>query len=239
VDDRTILVVQHEEGAPAGWLGDELERAGGRLDVRRPYAGDALPADLTGVDGAVVLGGGMAAWDDAVAPWLPGTRALIRAAEHSGVPVLGICLGHQLATRALGGEVGRNPAGTTVAVLPLCWGEDAADDPLFRAVLATTTGVHWNDDVVAALPPGARVVATSPDGAVQAARLGRSVWGVQFHPEAGADIVGRWVREDGQPYAEAGIDLEQYLYDIRTHESALREGCARLAASFLELVAQR
>ena len=43
--------------------------AGCRLDVRRPYAGDALPGpdEVEAFDGVVVLGGAMAAWDDAVA----------------------------------------------------------------------------------------------------------------------------------------------------------------------------
>lgn len=239
--DPTVLVVEHEPGAPAGWFGDELQRAGCRLDVRRPYAGDPLPsgAELADVDGVVVLGGGVAAWDDAAAPWLPGTRALVRAAEEADVPVLGICLGHQLAALALGGEVTPNPAGATLAVLPVCWSDDAADDPLFGSALGTAAGVHWNNDVVVALPPGGRVLASSPDGSVQAARLGRSVWGVQFHPEAGPDIVGRWAREDGAPYAAAGVDLEGYLADVRRHETALTASCAALAGGFLRLLEAR
>ncbi len=236
--EPTLLVVEHEAGAPAGWLGDELEAAGCALDVRRPYAGDALPGvEATGsLDGVVVLGGSVAAWDDVAAPWLPDTRTLVRAAEAAGVPTLGICLGHQLAAKALGGDAAPNPAGATVAVLPVCWSGEAADDPLFADVVGTAVGVHWNNDVVAALPPGARVLASSPDGAVQAARLGRHVWGVQFHPEAGPDIVGRWVQEDGGPYVDAGFDLEQYLADLREHEAALLDGCRRLARSFLALV---
>ena len=236
--DPTLLVVEHEAGAPAGWLGDELEAVGCTLDVRRPYAGDPLPGvEATGrLDGIVVLGGSMAAWDDVAAPWLPDTRTLVRAAEATGVPTLGICLGHQLAAKALGGGAAPNPAGATVAVLPVCWSGDASDDPLFAGVVGTAVGVHWNNDVVAALPPGARVLASSPDGAVQAARLGRHVWGVQFHPEASPDIVGRWVQEDGAPYVEAGLDLDQYLADLRHHESELFDGCRRLARSFVAVV---
>jgi GMP synthase (glutamine-hydrolysing) len=241
VTDSTVLVVEHEAGAPAGWFGDELRRAGCRLDVRRPYDGEGLPGEgeLVGVDGVVVLGGAVAAWEDELASWLPDTRALVRTAEQAGVPVLGICLGHQLATRALGGEVAPNPAGTTLAVLPVCWSEDAADDALFGAVLDVALGVHWNNDVVSALPAGARALATSPDGAVQAARLGESVWGVQFHPEAGPTIVERWVREDGAPYVEAGFDLEGFLADVRSHETELAHSCAGLARSFGRLVAAR
>ena len=236
-----MLVVEHEAGAPAGWLGEELEVIGATLDVRRPYTGEPLQvlADLQGIDAVLVLGGAMSAWDDVAAPWLPDTRSLVRAAEQVGVPVLGVCLGHQLATRALGGEVGRNPAGTSVAVLPVCWSPLAAEDPLLAAMTDTAAAVHWNDDVVSVLPPSATVLATSPDGAVQAARLGRSVWGVQFHPEAGPSIIDRWVQEDGAPYAAAGIDLEQYTRDGADHETDLRESCRRLAASVLGLVGDR
>jgi GMP synthase (glutamine-hydrolysing) len=238
VGDLTVLVVEHEPGAPAGWLGEELEAAGATLDVRRPWTGQPLqvPDDLSGIDAVLVLGGAMAAWDAVVAPWLLDTRSLVSAAERAGVPVLGVCLGHQLATRALGGEVGRNPAGTSVAVLPVRWMPYAARDPLFSAMTDTALAVHWNDDAVSALPPGATVLATSPDGAVQAARLGTHVWGVQFHPEAGPSIIDRWVREDGAPYVAAGFDLEQYTRDVADHEPELRDSCRRLAASFLSLV---
>src|SRR4051812_25371999 len=108
---REVLVVQHEPETPVGWLGEGLTAAGVRLTTRHAYADDPLPPDLEGWDGLVVLGGAMDSWDDAGTPWLPGTRELVRTAERDSVPVLGICLGHQLAAAALGGTVGRNPGG--------------------------------------------------------------------------------------------------------------------------------
>ncbi len=236
-----ILVVEHEDGAPAGWLGEDLEALGCTLDVRRPYDGERLPGpeEVETFAGVVVLGGSVAAWEDEVAPWLPATRALVRAGEATGVPVLGICLGHQVAALALGGQVAVNPAGPTVAVVPVCWSTDAAEDPLLGPVAGTRVAVHWNNDVVATPPPGARVLATSPDGAVQAARLGRHVWGVQFHPEAGPAILERWVREDGPVYAGTGLDLDRYLADARDHTDDLRDGCRRLADGFHRMVTAR
>ena len=233
---RTLLVVEHQAGAPAAMLGEWMGEEGIRLDVRRPYAGDRLPVDLRDHDGLLVLGGGMDSWDDAGHPWLPETRALVRTAETSGVPTLGICLGHQIASAALGGEVGRNPAGATLAVLPVGWGAGATTDPLLGAVVGVGVAAHWNDDIVLRLPEGAELLAVSPDGAVQAARLGRSVWGVQFHPEAGLAVLEGWVAEEGAPYAERGIDLELFLAEVRRAESELMDGWRRLAGSFARLI---
>jgi len=229
-----VLVVQHEPETPAGWVGEGLEAAGARLTNCRPYAGDPIPTEPHGWDAVLVLGGAMDSWDDDGTPWLPATRDLVVAAERDAVPVLGICLGHQLAAAALGGTVGRNPAGTTLAVLPVSWVPTAAEDPVFGG-LGLTEAVHWNNDVVLDLPPGASVMARSPDGAVQAARLGRSVWGVQFHPEVGCAIVGDWVRAEGTA-ATRGVDTEAYLADIRRHEPLLERGGRRLGNAFASLV---
>ena len=189
------------------------------LDVRRPYAGDALPAHLGDHAALVVLGGSMGANDDQVHPWLTPTKQLVRLAAADGTPGLGICLGHQLAAVALGGTVVLNPAGRQFGVYEIDWEDDAADDPLLGS--RPPRGIHWNDDVVSALPDGATALAHAPDGTIQAARFAPRFWGVQLHPEVDDVIVGRWAAEEregtGPEIAEealaemkaAGPDLER------------------------------
>ena len=92
VTPRT-LVVQHEHGTGPGLLGEVLAESGVELDLRRPYLGDLLPADLTGYDGLVVLGGTPDPYDDVATPWLPAVRTLLADALDREVPTLGICLG--------------------------------------------------------------------------------------------------------------------------------------------------
>ena len=236
MDPVRVLVVQHEVGAPAGWFGDALQDHGCRLTVATPYDGTPLPA-LDGWAGLLVLGGAVDSWDDEAAPWLPATRDLVRRAESDGVPVLGICLGHQIAAHALGGRSGRNPAGRTVSIEHVGWLDETADDPMFGPARTAERAVHWNRDVVLDLPDAAVPLACSEDGAVQAARLGRSVWGVQSHPEVDAAIVAEWMQEewDLTPEPERQV-LRDLVEAVRTEEQSLRSSWLPLAASFAAMV---
>lgn len=196
-----ILVVQFQDDAPAAWLGDWLVEDGCALDVRHLDRGDALPASLEDHDAVVVLGGSPSADDDH--PSVSATADLVRTAAAAQVPTLGVCLGHQVASVALGGTVVRNPLGPQRGVVPVDWTDAAADDPLLGALGDAGEGVHWNGDVVGTLPDGGTVLAHAPGGEIQAARLAPTVWGVQLHPEADDSLTRPWAAvEADRPGAE-------------------------------------
>jgi GMP synthase (glutamine-hydrolysing) len=172
-------------------IGRWLLEAGCVIDIRRPYDGGLpLPLSLADHEAVLLLGGSMGANDDDSHPWLTSAKELVRVAAEGRKPVLGICLGHQLAAVALGGTVEVNPAGRQFGVLPLGWSDRAAEDP----VLGSRPGhvIHWNNDVVTDVPAKTVVLAQAPDGSVQAARFSETVWGVQAHPEVDEAIVARW-----------------------------------------------
>ena len=189
--DPLIVIVQHQAECPAARLADWLDEAGANLVTIRPDLGARLPAPSE-LDGLVVLGGVMGANDDDVAPWLPAVRALIRDCADAGVPTLGVCLGHQLVTVALGGRVERNPQGKQGGLLPIGYTPEAGDDPLFGGLSRTVRGVHSNNDVAVQLPKAAVLLAAAPGGEVQAARFASTVWGVQWHPEVDEDVFAGW-----------------------------------------------
>lgn len=234
---RPVLVVQHEDQCPPAWFGDWLRDAGCRLDVRRPYAGQELPTDLPDHAGMLVLGGSMGAYDQAEHPWLTGVRTLFREAAATGVPALGICLGHQLAAVALGGAVVVNPRGQQLGLSPLGWRAAARADRLFSRAGLPLRGVQWNHDVVSTLPPGSEVLARAPGDEVQAARFAPTVWGVQLHPEAHEQVVAPWAAHDRQRHPEGVVDAA--VLRIAEARTELAAAWRPLAVAFAALAAER
>jgi GMP synthase (glutamine-hydrolysing) len=225
------LVIQHEDDDPIHLLGGWI--LGLDLDVCQPYLGDALPHALDEYAALVVMGGAMGACDDADNPWLTPTKELIRIAAAEQVPTLGICLGHQLASVALGGEMRRNPNGRQFGLLDIGWTPQAAEDPLFSAVYGAPRGMHWNDDVVVRLPDGAVQMATAPTGEVQAARLAETVWGVQWHPEVDEPLVRTWCDEIEPEEAE------RELAELAAASAELEASWRPLGERFAELAGVR
>jgi GMP synthase (glutamine-hydrolysing) len=228
-----VLVVQHEPECPPGLVGGWLQEAGLELDVRHPYAGGELPDDLTDYDGLVVLGGHMGANDDAAYAWLAPTKALLRDAAATATPALGICLGHQLAAVALGGQVQLNPDGYHRGVLDMGWLPSAPQDPLLghcgpRAVL-------WHHDIVTRVPDGTQELARAGTGELLAARFAPTVWGVQCHPEADSEIVAAWAtrgeQEAGNAVDEVAV-IEAARREVEAATDELRSGWHPLAAAF-------
>jgi GMP synthase (glutamine-hydrolysing) len=225
-----VLVVQHEDDDPIHLMGTWME--GVELAVCRGYDGDPVPTSIEGYDGLVVMGGAMGAHDDEKAPWLPATRELIRLAATASVPTLGICLGHQLCTVALGGEIEVNPNGRQLGLLDVGWTAEAVDDGLMGGLVGPRRAMHWNDDVVSRLPDGARQLATASTGEVQAARLAPTVWGIQWHPEVDDVLVAAWATDGSL----APTDKERVLDDLVRSRHDLDVAWRPLAQRFSALV---
>lgn len=233
MSEPRVLVVEHQDDCTVALLGAWLVEAGAALDVRRPYAGDALPDDLSAHDAYVVLGGSMSVHDDHLHDWLASTRQLVRDAVSRRTPTLGICLGHQLVAVALGGEVAPNPRGQQLGLLPVGWTDAAPYDELARGLVGAGVVVQWNDDVVTRAPAGTVVLAETTDGELQAARFAPTVWGVQAHPEVDEPTLSAWAAEDPDRYADGVV--EEVLARIAAHREQLDTGWRPLAAQLVQL----
>ncbi|CAA9416179.1 MAG: Glutamine amidotransferase, class I, partial [uncultured Quadrisphaera sp.] len=205
---RLLVVVPSETDPPArlgGWLSD----AGLELDERHLGAGDELPADLTGHDGLLVLGGPQSSLDSAeTSPELVGVRHLLAQAVAADVPTLAICLGAQLLAQVGGGNTRVGVAGPEVGAT-LVAKRDAADaDRVFGPLPLSPDVVQWHHDEISDLPPGATLLASNPVYPNQAYRVGQRVYGLQFHIETDEAMVRAWAESDPVGVASSPYDLE-------------------------------
>lgn len=197
-----ILIIQHEDGTGPGLVGDRLAACGADLDLRHPWAGEPLPADLSGHDALIVLGGAQAAYEPIA--WWPPVFELLREAVRTDFPTLAICLGAQLLAVACGGEVRRAAHGEVGLCTPIRYPNP---DELFDALPSGARTVQWHGDEISALPAGSVPLMYCADGFPhQAFRMGSRVWAVQFHPEVLAEHTRRWAVSDPIEGVEAVLD---------------------------------
>ncbi|KAF1712402.1 GMP synthase [Pseudoxanthomonas kalamensis DSM 18571] len=148
--------------------------------VANVESGDPLPR-REGFAGAIVTGS--AAFVTDKADWSERSADWLRDAVHNGLPVLGICYGHQLLAHALGGEVADNPAGRESGTVHIDLHPPAQQDPLFSALPLRFLAHATHVQTVARPPEGATVLARSAQDGCHAFRWRDHAWGVQFHPE--------------------------------------------------------
>lgn len=179
-----VTVIQHSKSGHAGLIGDYLvERAGATLDVVRSDEGRELTLADVRADAVVVMGSARGVYETEI-PWVMRQRALMKEMVDEGVPVFGVCFGAQLLATALGGDV--KPTGDFY----LGWrGNEEPAEPIWQG-----PWLRWHGDHVS-LPDDVKIHARA-DGLVQAFQRGPAV-GVQFHPEASADMLDLWAVEAG------------------------------------------
>ena len=130
--------------------------------------------DTFGFDGAVITGSRASVyWDE---PWIDPLVEWIGTAVERGMPVLGVCFGHQVLADALGGTV-EDMGSYEIGYRDV----ELGDDPLFAGVESPATVFTTHSDAVTELPPEAEQIAENDYG-VHGFRVGNAV-GVQFHPE--------------------------------------------------------
>jgi len=162
---------------------------------------EVKPADAEGYDG-VLLSPGPGTPEDAGV-----SVEMVASCEDRGVPLLGVCLGHQAIAVAHGATVGRAPEllhGKTSEVE-----HDGAGVLHDLPTPFTATRYHSLSVEESTLPAELAVTGRTPGGVVMALRhRDRPVEGVQFHPESvltqgGHLLLAAWLRSCGDTEATA------------------------------------
>ena len=230
-----LLIVQtgttHLHGDYPTWFRRAL--AISDIPVCRAHEGEKLAAALDAhrPRGVIVSGSPLSVMEEA--PWMLDLGADLLRLGARGTPVLGVCFGHQLLARAAGGRVVLNPRGREIGTVSVQLTEAGRRDPLFAWAGEPEIEVQATHlDAVDPLPPGATVLASNENTAVQAFRLSETVAGVQFHPELSVEAMRDLIQSRRDKLAAEGRDTDALAAAV--HEvpaAAILRAFAALAAA--------
>jgi len=200
-----ILVLDNEIDPDLRYLGPELIRAFPDAEYR-VFPEEPVERPVADLDGVVLAGSTASVYDPDHADWVASQSVLLDRCTEAGVPLLGICFGHQLVNHALGGAV---ESGT------------------FRGGFVRLTRVDERDEVLRDVDPvvpviHGDVVVEPGDGMVASASTAYSeffctrhesapVWTVQFHPELTPEVAAEIDEFDPGEYAFAGTNARTVL----------------------------
>lgn len=164
----TILVVNNK-----GQYNHRIQRSLQYLKIPSELVSNELSVEEIEAKNPIglILGGG---------PSLEGVGNCEEYINHFDIPILGICLGHQLIAKAYGGEVSTSDT-ESYAKVEL----DIIDDSNLFEQLAPKMEV-WSShkDEVKTIPDDFEVLATSDICDVESFKhKDKDVYGIQFHPE--------------------------------------------------------
>ena len=136
----------------------------------------------------VLISGSKYSVNDKLA-WIDEAKALVRELDETGIPVLGICFGHQLIASALGGQVVQMKT-YEIGPYALQLTEKGQSDPVFKHIDSGTQFMFSHFDHVAQLPPDATTLACTDLDPHSAFKL-RNMRGVQCHPELTGPLLAK------------------------------------------------
>lgn len=227
-----ILALVHGDGGGPSLFGEVMRNRGDTVVEVQAHRGEKPERRPSDYEAVLVLGGKAHPYEDEAHLWLaPEVEYLERVLDEE-VPALGVCLGAELIARAAGGRVER-ALEPEIGWFPVELTAAAETDPVFSGLPRRFPSFQWHE-YTAGVPPGAVELARNDSGS-QAYRLGRALWGVQFHPEVRFDQLVGWIRSYG---AEAPVPPEPFIADADYHIAAWNDIGRQICVRFLEAAAR-
>jgi GMP synthase-like glutamine amidotransferase len=182
-----FLVLQHIKIEHPGIFLKFMKEDNIKIDTIELDENEEIP-NLDKYDAMIVMGGPMDTWQEKIHPWLKTEKENI----HNFVsikkkPYLGLCLGAQLLSEAIGGEV-RKMKTPEIGVLNVSINNNKS---IFSGIEKNLKVLQWHSYEVCNLPANTKVLAASPACNIQAFSSEKA-FGLQFHVEQTYETVPQW-----------------------------------------------
>lgn len=194
-----VLIVKHIENEGPGTIADFLDEKGIAHKTVCLYAKERLPKILDDISSVIVLGGPMNVYEEDKYPYLKDEDTFIKSVLQKNIPFFGICLGAQLLAKACGAKVYKaENEEIGLYDVELCNVADKTELGIFRFAPKTFQVIQWHGDTFD-IPDGGKLLVTSKTCKNQAFVVNKNAYGLQFHIEAGEELVRDWFddRADG------------------------------------------
>lgn len=143
-----------------------------------------FPESAHAAQGWLITGSKHGAYEDH--DWIAPLEALVREIHSAGLPLIGVCFGHQIIAQALGGRVEKFDKGWAVGRTEYVVGDK-------RWLLNA-----WHQDQVTKLPDGATVLGGNAFCENAVIAYGDRIWTIQPHPEFDSAFVEGLITQRGR-----------------------------------------
>ena len=185
----SISEVSDMYGSSPEWIQNILSDVGCKFLWVKSYAGDKVGNDMG--DAWIITGSPRSVYEEK--DWMLNLESKIRYSEENHIPVLGICFGHQLIAKSLGGIVDLNPNGWELGSYPIELTAEGLKSSILYGIQNNDIVYQSHQDCVVTLPQRAKKLAFNSKG-IQAFSINDYIYGVQFHPEFSYDIIRKYVQ---------------------------------------------
>ncbi|OAY39471.1 gamma-glutamyl peptidase 5 [Manihot esculenta] len=164
--------------------------------------------------------------------WIRKLLILLNKLNSMKKKVLGICFGHQILARSLGGKTGRAVSGWDMGITAIHF---ASSTKLFSSVKvpASLSVIECHRDEVRELPPEAEVIAWSDKTGIEMFRYEDHIMGIQGHPEYNRDILTHLLDR----LLQRNLIVESFADEVKANldgQEPDREAWKKLCTNFLK-----
>ena len=182
-----FLILQHINIEHPGIFLKFMREDNIKMDTIELDENEKIP-NLDPYDAMIVMGGPMDTWQEETFPWLKTEKeAIHKFVSVSRKPYLGLCLGAQLLSEAIGGKV-RKMKTPEIGVLKVSLKDNKS---LFKGLDKELKVLQWHSYEAYDLPSDANILASSTECNVQAFSF-NNAFGLQFHVEQTNKTVPQW-----------------------------------------------